>query len=86
MKCEMRKYIIIPLRDVTRVMIDSCIETSLETLRVSKDGNTILKFNNQKPNILPAISREYSEKEIHQELEKEEWLGVEELSPEGKEL
>ena len=35
------RYIIIPIKIVTKEMVDNVIETSLDTLRISKNGNTI---------------------------------------------
>jgi len=51
-----KHYIIIDLADVTQDMIDDCIETSLDTLRISLNGiETILKWNGETPTSILAL-------------------------------
>lgn len=43
-------YVILPTEDVTQQMIDDCIQTSIETLRKSLDGDlAVLKYSGTKP-------------------------------------
>lgn len=65
------RYIIIPIKIVTKEMIDNVIETSLDTLRISKNGNTILKWRGNKPKCL--WGKGYEPKDIRIELSKDEW-------------
>ena len=62
------KYIIIDLEDVTQQMIDDCIETSFDTLRLSLDElQTILKWNGETPASILALDpqpTQYSYAEI----------------------
>lgn len=41
---ENTTYLIVPSKDVTKELVDLCCETSLETVRRSKDDRAILKF------------------------------------------
>ena len=68
----MRKYVILKLSDVTQEMIDNCMETSFDTLRVSKNGNTILKWEGNKPTCLYGI-KDYTYSKIKEKLKKAEW-------------
>ncbi len=65
----MRRYITLPFEDVTQKMIDACLETSFETLRVSKLNNTFLKWEGNKPRCLYGLQ----EVNIKKELQKDEW-------------
>ena len=62
------KYIIIDLEDITQDMIDDCIETSFDTLRLSLDElQTILKWNGETPASIVALDpqpTQYSYAEI----------------------
>ena len=62
------KYIIIDLEDVTQQMIDDCIETSFDTLRLSLDElQTILKWNGETPASILALDpqpTQYTHEEI----------------------
>lgn len=45
-----RTYMLIPVADVTKEMVDVCLQTSLSTLRRSLDGqHVILKFDSAEP-------------------------------------
>ena len=67
----MKRYVILPLDNVTQEMIDDCIETSFNTLRISKNRNTILKWRGNKPNSLYGI---IEVTDIRLELQKDEWI------------
>ena len=48
-----RKYFILNTSEVTQGIIDICLQTSLDTLRKTKDGSkSILKFEGNTPEIL----------------------------------
>lgn len=64
-----RHYVILPIKDVTQEMINACLETSIERLVISKNGNTILKYEGIKPKCLDK----YDEVDIKKELIKDEW-------------
>lgn len=50
------KYIIIDLVDVTQGMIDECIETSFDSLRLTLDEvETFLKWNGDTPATIAAL-------------------------------
>ena len=68
------KYVILAKDNVTGEMISECVQTSLETLRVSKDGNTILKYEGTQPDSLNGY-KDYTKDELKTELAKAEWQG-----------
>jgi len=51
-----KTYIIIDLEDVTEAMVDECIETSLNTLRLNiAEDKTILKWIGDTPATIAAL-------------------------------
>ena len=68
-----RKYFILNTYEVTQGIIDVCLQTSLDTLRKTKDGSkSILKFEGNTPEILKNETL-YNYEEIKEELKKDEW-------------
>ncbi len=57
--------------DVTEEMVRVCVESSLETLRISSLGNTFLKWNGEEPIELHGKGEEINNIDI--ELAKAEW-------------
>jgi hypothetical protein len=52
-----RTYIIIPIGDVTQAMIDACIQTSFDTLRLNiAETHTILKWSGDTPSGLSGYT------------------------------
>ena len=68
------KYVILAKDKVTNAMISSCLESSLDTLRISKEGNTILKYGGVQPDCLNGY-KDYTQAELEAELAKAEWQG-----------
>ena len=66
------KYVILGKDKVTGEMISDCVQSSLETLRVSKESNTILKYEGTQPDSLNGY-KDYTLAEISKELAKGEW-------------
>ena len=66
------KYIILPKSEVTLEMIDHCLETNFDSLRVSSSENTILKYNGDHPACLSGKT-ELDAVQIKDELKKDEW-------------
>lgn len=68
-----REYVVMLLSQVTDQMIDDCLETSRETLRLNNDGTkTILKYEGEKPaSLTPYV--EYDHDEILEILSAPEW-------------
>lgn len=66
------KYIILPKSEVTQEMIDHCLETNFDSLRVSSSENTILKYNGDQPSCLSGKT-ELDAVQIKDELKKDEW-------------
>jgi hypothetical protein len=56
------KFVIVPETDVTQLMVDACIQTSIYTLRksikeVPLDGyQCVLKYSGAQPSVLSAYS------------------------------
>jgi len=74
----MKNYIVLPLIAVTQKMIDECLETSFETLKISKNNNTVLKWNGTIPKSLTGVSGKFLDYEqIKEEFKKDEWQGGE---------
>ena len=71
----MRHYIKLPFSEVTKEMVDACLESSISSLRVSKEGNTFLKYEGAKPDCLSK----YDNVDITKELQKVEWQNEEEI-------
>ena len=68
-----RKWIIVNVSDITDEMIDSAIQTSMDTLRKTLDGSkAILKFNGDTPSCFDGLTT-YNHSEILTELNKSEW-------------
>ena len=70
---ENRKYVIITKEEVASIDFTKVIETSVDTLRYSLDGNkTFVKYNGNQPSFL-AGKDELTHSEILTELAKSEW-------------
>ena len=68
-----RKWIIVNVSDITDEMIDSAIQTSMDTLRKTLDGSkAILKFNGDTPSCFDGLTT-YNHSEILTELAKSAW-------------
>ena len=73
MAFENRKWIIINVSDITDEMIESALETSLETLKKTSDGNkAILKWDGDTPSCFNGLTI-YTHSEILTELAKSDW-------------
>ena len=68
------KYVILAKSSVTGEMVSDCVQTSLNTLRISKEGNTILKYKGTQPASLNGY-KDYTKDELKVELAKAEWQG-----------
>ena len=68
------KYVILAKDNVTDAMISDCVQSSLNTLRISKEGNTILKYKGTQPGSLNGY-KDYTKDELKAELAKAEWQG-----------
>jgi len=68
-----RKWVIINVSDITDEMLSKAIQSSMETLRKSLDGNrAILKWDGNTPSCFNGLDV-YSHSEILTELAKDEW-------------
>lgn len=68
-----RSWVIVNVSDITDEMIDSAIQTSMDTLRKSLDGSkAILKFESDTPNCFDGLTT-YNHSEILTELAKSAW-------------
>lgn len=65
-------YIIKDTIDITQAMIDVCQQTSLNTLRNSTDGRSVLKWQGTDPPMFDGDTK-YDHEEILVEMEKVEW-------------
>jgi len=73
MMFDNRKWVIVNVLDVTDEMIENAIETSMDTLRKSLDGNkTILKWDGDTPSCFDGMTI-YTHSEILVELAKSDW-------------
>ena len=73
MSFENRKWIIINVSDITDEMIDSAIQTSMNTLRKTLDGTkAILKWDGDTPSCFDGMTT-YNHSEISTELAKSAW-------------
>ena len=73
MAFENRKWIIINVSDITDEMISSSIQSSMDTLRKTLDGNkAILKWDGDTPSCFDGLTT-YTHSEILEELAKSEW-------------
>ena len=70
-----KTYIIKTKADITQSMIDLCLETSIDTLRVSTDGlQSVLKWSSADPPMFSADTK-YTHAEILAEMGKPLWSG-----------
>ena len=70
---ENRKWVIVNVSDITEEMIESAIQSSMNTLRKTNDGNkAILKWDGDTPSCFDGMTT-YSHSEILEELSKSEW-------------
>tara|TARA_B100001250_G_C19108211_1_gene489936 strand:- start:27 stop:260 length:234 start_codon:yes stop_codon:yes gene_type:complete len=68
-----RKWAIVNVSNITDEMIDSAIQTSMDTLRKTLDGSkAILKFNGDTPSCFDGLTT-YNHSEILTELAKSAW-------------
>ena len=68
-----RKWIIINVSDITEEMISSAIQSSMDTLRKTLDGNkAILKWDGDTPSCFDGLTT-YTHSEILTELAKSDW-------------
>ena len=73
-----RKWAIVNVSNITDEMIDSAIQTSMDTLRKTLDGSkAILKFNGDTPSCFDGLTT-YNHSEILTELAKSAWTSLEE--------
>jgi hypothetical protein len=73
MAFENRKWIIINVSDITDEMIDSAMQTSMNTLRKTLDGTkAILKWDGDTPSCFDGLTT-YTHSEILTELAKSDW-------------
>ena len=68
-----RKWAIVNVSNITDEMIESAIQTSMDTLRKTLDGSkAILKFNGDTPSCFDGLTT-YNHSEILTELAKSAW-------------
>ena len=68
-----RKWVIVNVSDITDEMIDSAIQTSMDTLRKTLDGSkAILKFDGNTPSCFDGLTT-YNHSKILTELAKSDW-------------
>ena len=73
MNYENRKWIIINVSDITDDMISSAIQSDVDTLRKTLDGNkAILKWDGDAPSCFDGMTT-YTHSEIITELAKSDW-------------
>jgi hypothetical protein len=73
-----RKWVILNVFDITEEMIDSAIQSSMDTLRKTLDGSkAILKFEGNTPSCFDGLTT-YNHSEILEELAKSVWVDNEE--------
>ena len=73
-----RKWVILNVSDITEEMIDSAIQSSMDTLRKTLDGSkAILKFEGDTPSCFDGLTT-YNHSEILEELAKSAWVDNEE--------
>ena len=72
-----RHWVIVNVSDITEEMISNAIQSGMETLRKTLDGNTaILKWEGDTPSCFDGMTI-YSHSEILTELAKSEWTNGE---------
>ena len=70
---ENRKWVIVNVSDITDEMLDNAIQTSVDTLRKTLDGNkAILKWDGDTPSCFDGMDT-YNHAEIREELAKSDW-------------
>ena len=68
-----RKWVIVNVSDITEEMIDSAIQSSMDTLRKTLDGTkAILKWDGDTPTCFNGMTT-YNHSEILTELAKSTW-------------
>lgn len=68
-----RKWIIVNVSDITEEMIIYAIQTSMDTLKKTLDGNkAILKWDGDTPSCFDGLTT-YNHSEILEELAKSDW-------------
>ena len=68
-----RKWVIVNVSDITEEMIDSAIQSSMDTLRKTLDGTkSILKWDGDTPTCFDGMTT-YNHSEILTELAKSTW-------------
>ena len=73
-----RKWVIVNVSDITDEMVNSAIQSSMDTLRKSLDGSkAILKFEGDTPSCFDGLTT-YNHSEILTELAKSDWTSSEE--------
>ena len=73
-----RKWVIINVSDITDEMISKAIQSSIDTLRKTLDGNkTILKWDGDTPSCFEGMTT-HSHSEILEELASSDWSEDEE--------
>ena len=73
-----RKWVIVNVSDITDEMINSAIQSSMDTLRKTLDGSkAILKFDGDTPSCFDGLTT-YNHSEILEELAKSDWTSLEE--------
>jgi len=73
-----RKWVIINVSDITDEMLSKAIQSSMETLRKSLDGNrAILKWDGNTPSCFEGMTT-YNHSEILEELASPDWSEDEE--------
>ena len=78
MEYSNRKWVIVNVSDITDEMIDSAIQSSMDTLRKTLDGSkAILKFDGDTPSCFDGLTT-YNHSEILEELAKSDWFDNEE--------
>jgi len=71
---ENRKWVIVDILDITDEMIFNAIQSSMNTLRKTLDGNkAILKWDGDTPDCFNGMTT-YSHSEIREELTKSDWI------------
>ena len=73
-----RSWVIVNVSDITDEMIDSAIQSSMDTLRKTLDkSKAILKFEGNTPSCFDGLTT-YNHSEILTELAKSDWTSSEE--------
>ena len=73
MNYDNRKWVIVNVSDITDEMISSAIQTSMDTLRKTLNGNkAILKWDGDTPSCFDGM-KTYNHAEILEELAKSSW-------------